>query len=290
MANHGRGPIAGLTGQPIEERLRLMDEAGVDIQVLSPANVVPYLEREADALEAARILNDGYAELTHRLPTRFKAYVSLPLPHVEASLHEMERGLDQLEFAGVAMGCSIQNKSVIEKQFEPLYSEMDRRGTILFFHPVLNGACSAMINDFGFAGSVGTTIEDTVVVLHMIAGQIPYRYPNIRMIVPHLGGLVPMLLRRLDNQVPATHQNLPERPSVTAKRFWYDTVGHGSSAALRCACEAFGPERLVPGSDYPVLLPFESYAKTFSYIKEMGLPGDVVEQILHRSATALFGA
>jgi 6-methylsalicylate decarboxylase len=98
-----------------------------------------------------------------------------------------------------------------------------------------------------------------------------------------------MLLNRLDNQVPAVHQNLSEKPSITARRFWYDTVGHGSHAALRCACEAFGPEHLVPGSDYPVLLPFESYAKTFSYIRETGLPDDVVEQILHRSATALFG-
>jgi 6-methylsalicylate decarboxylase len=184
MVRHGRGPIPGFTGQAIEERLRLMDEAGVDVQVLSPANVTPYLEREADAIEAARTLNDGYAKLTHRLPKRFKAFVSLPMPHVEASLREMEHGFDQLGFAWVTFGCSILNRSVTEKEFEPLYQEMDRRGTVLFFHPVLNGICSPMINDFGFAGSVGTTIEDMVVVLHMIASQIPYRYPNIRMIVP----------------------------------------------------------------------------------------------------------
>ena len=297
VTRHGRQLLAPLTRESMEERLSRMDTAEVDVQVLSPANLVPYFEREAVAIEAARILNDSYAELTHRLPKRFKAYVSLPMPHVDNSLREMERGLDRLGFAGVYFGCSILDRPVTEKEFEPVYQEMNRRGAILCFHPMVNGLCSALINDFNLAVSVGTTLEDTLVVLHMIVRQIPHRYPNIKIIVPHFGGLIPMLLNRIDNQVAATYRDLPEKPSVTAKRFWYDTVGHGSHSALRCACEAFGPDHLVTGSDYPVPLMYEGYgstrqerhAKAFSYIKEAGLPSDVVEQILHRSAPDLFG-
>jgi predicted TIM-barrel fold metal-dependent hydrolase len=297
VTRHGRQLMAPMTGGAIEERLALMDGSGVDMQVLSPANLVPNFENEAVAVEAAKILNDGYAELTHRLPKRFKAYVSLPMPHVDASLREMERGLDQLGFAGVYSGCSILDRPVTEKEFDPVYNEMNRRGSILCFHPVVNGLCSALLNDFNLAGSVGTTLEDTLVVLHMIIRQIPHRYPNIKIIVPHFGGSISTLLNRIDNQVAATYKDLPEKPSVTAKRFWYDTVGHGSYPALRCACEAFGPEHLVTGSDYPVPLMYEGYGKTlqdrhtkaFSYIKEAGLPSEVVEQILHRSAPDLFG-
>jgi 6-methylsalicylate decarboxylase len=289
IARHGRQLFGPLTSQTLDERLRLMDEAAVDVQVLSPANLVPYFESKADAVESARILNDGYAELTHRIPQRFKAYVSLPMPHVEASLRELERGLDQLGFAGINFGCSIMNRPVTETEFEPLYQEMNRRRAILFFHPIVNGLCSALLNDFNLGGAVGTTMEDTLVVLHMIVRQIPHRYPNIKIIVPHFGGLIPMLLNRMDNQVASAYKDLPEKPSATARRFWYDTVGHGSHAALRCACDAFGPDHLVTGSDYPVLLPYESYTKTFSYIREAGLPSDVAEQILHRSARSLFG-
>jgi 6-methylsalicylate decarboxylase len=290
MARHGRQLLAVLTGTTIDERIQQMDEAQVDMQVLSPSNLMPYLDSETDAREAARILNDGYAELTHRLPHRFKAYVSLPLPHVEASLREMERGLDELGMAGITFGCSILNRSVTDREFEPLYQEMNRRSAVLFFHPMVNGICSPLITDFGLEGAAGTTIEDAVVVLHMIVRQIPHRYPDIKMIVPHLGGLIPMLLNRMDNQVAAMNRDLPEKPSMTARRFWYDTVSHGSHAALRCACEAFGPEHLVTGSDYPVLLAYESYAKTFSYIGEAGLDDIAVEQILYRSAPILFGA
>jgi hypothetical protein len=94
----------------------------------------------------------------------------------------------------------------------------------------------------------------------------------------------------LGAQLAAAHPELPELPSITARRFWYDTVSHGSGAALRCACEAFGAGHLVTGSDYPVLLPYESYTRTFGYIQNAGLPESAAEQILHRTAPLLFGA
>src|SRR6185312_14777439 len=58
----------------------------------------------------------------------------------------------------------------------------------------------ALIVDYNYRGSVGTSLEDATFVLHMIAKQIPHRYPNIKFIVPHLGGPIPMLLNRLDKQ------------------------------------------------------------------------------------------
>jgi 6-methylsalicylate decarboxylase len=288
MARHGRPLLSVLSGATLDERIQHMDDAQVDMQVLSPSNLMPYLENETDAREAARVLNDSYAELAQRMPRRFNSYVSLPLPHVEASLREIERGLDELDMAGITIGCSILNRSVTDKQFEPLYAEMNRRAAVLFFHPMVNGICSPMITDFGLEGAAGTTIEDTVVVLQMIVRRIPNRYPNIRMIVPHLGGLIPMLLNRMDNQVVATNPDLPEKPSATARRFWYDTVSHGSHAALRCTCEVFGADHLVTGSDYPVLLPYETYAKTFSFIRDAGLGDPVADQILHQNARQLF--
>jgi predicted TIM-barrel fold metal-dependent hydrolase len=69
----------------IPTRLQQMDDAGVQMQVLSPAASPPYAEKEADAVEAARLINDTYAELAQKYPARFNAVVSLPLPHIDAS-------------------------------------------------------------------------------------------------------------------------------------------------------------------------------------------------------------
>jgi predicted TIM-barrel fold metal-dependent hydrolase len=276
--------------EDIENRFKLMDEAGVERQVLSP-NHPPYLPDEAEGVKAVQLLNDGYADLAHRYPQRIASYVMLPLPHIDAALKEMERGFDQLGCVGVNMNIICLGRSIAETEFEPIYAEMNRRGTVLFVHPAGTGICSPFIVDYKYRASVGTSLEDATFVLHMIAKQIPYRYPNIKFIVPHLGGPIPMLLNRLDQQgqSPSGHPNLAEAPSVTAKKFWYDTVCYGSKAAFTCALEAFGADHLVTGSDYPVLQDYESYKETFAYIERLGLPKSDTDKILHHNAQALFG-
>jgi predicted TIM-barrel fold metal-dependent hydrolase len=286
-----------LTARPMRQddpagivtRLQQMDDAGVQMQVLSPAASPPYADKEADAVKAAQLINDSYADLATQYPDRFAAFVSLPLPHIDASLREMERGLDELDMLGVSMTCSCFDRSSAEAEFEPLYEEMNRRGVVLNYHPIQNGICSPMINDYRFTVSVGASLEDSAIVLHLIARHVPTRYPNIKYVVPHLGGIIPMLLQRLDNQAPSQHPELPEPPSMTARRFHYDTVGHGSQAALLCAWKAFGADHLVAGSDYPVLLAFETYRQTFHYIRESGLPAEDVDKILNHNAQRLLG-
>jgi predicted TIM-barrel fold metal-dependent hydrolase len=273
----------------IATRLEQMDEAEVSLQVLSPAASPPYADNEADAVAAARLINDTYAELAQKYPGRFNAVVSLPLPHIDASLREMERGFDQLSMLGVSMTCSCFDRSTAEQEFEPLYQEMNRRGTVLNYHPVQNGICSPMINDYGFTVSVGASLEDAAIALHLIARRVPQRFPRITYVIPHLGGIIPMLLQRLDNQAPRNHPDLPEPPSATARRFYYDIVSHGSQAALACAWTAFGADHLVAGSDYPVLLAFETYRQNFFYLRDSILPPADVDRILHHNAQIILG-
>src|SRR5256886_4073036 len=166
-------------------------------------------------------LNSSHSQISYAVfclkKKSFNAVVSLPLPHIDASLREMERGLDQLGMLGVSMTCSCFDRSTAEAEFEPLYHEVNRRRTVLNYHPIQNGICSPMINDYGFTVSVGASLEDAAIVLHLIARRIPEGFPNIRYVVPHLGGIIPMLLQRLHNHAPRQPPNLPERPSVTAR-------------------------------------------------------------------------
>src|SRR5262245_15953100 len=162
----------------LDERLAQMDDADVRMQVLSPAASPPYAEKEDDAVAAARLINDAYAELAQKYPGRFSAVVSLPLPHIDAALREMERGLDHLGMLGVSMTCSCFDRSTAEAEFEPLYQEMNRRGAVLNYHPIQNGICSPMINDYKFTVAVGASLEDTAIVLHLIARRMYERYPH----------------------------------------------------------------------------------------------------------------
>ena len=274
----------------IAKRLKMMEAAGVGMQVLSPAaGRAPYGKDEGLSVTAARLVNDAAAALVRRYPDKFKSFVSLPLPHIDASLAELRRGMDDLGMIGVNLHISALDRSVAEDEFLPIYEEVNRRRGIIFYHPCGNGICSPMITDYGFSAAVGTSMEDAVIVLHLIAKHIPHRFPHITFIVPHLGGPIPMLLDRLDNQFSMAQRRLPEPPSVTARRFYYDTVGHSSEAAILCAWKAFGADHLLPGSDFPVLLSFETYADTFSWIRRTSLPNAAIEQILERTAPTVLG-
>jgi predicted TIM-barrel fold metal-dependent hydrolase len=273
------------TEEHVAARLEQMDQAGVGLQALSPAaGRAPYSADEVACVAAARLCNDQHAEVVARHPDRFKAFVTLPLPHVDASLRELERGLDELGMIGLNLHISALDRSVAEDEFLPIYEEMNRRGGLIFYHPCGDGIRSPMITDYRLGAAVGTSLEDASIALHLIAKRIPDRFPSITHVIPHLGGPIPMLLNRLDRQFSQEQFDLPEPPSVTARRFYYDTVGHGSHAALRCAVEAFGADHVLPGSDYPVLLSWESYARTFDWIREVDLPDGAAAQILERTA------
>ena len=87
----GAGP-----GADLEARLRLMDRAGVEMQVLSACPQLPYAEDGKKATTAARFVNDQYAELVQAYKDRFRAFAALPMPHVEESVGETGRVLDEL--------------------------------------------------------------------------------------------------------------------------------------------------------------------------------------------------
>jgi predicted TIM-barrel fold metal-dependent hydrolase len=274
----------------IRTRLQQMEEAGVGLQVLSPAaGHAPYGENEADAVAAARLVNDMNAALVKQEPSKFKSFVSLPLPHIAASVAELKRGLDDLGMIGVNLHISALSRSVAEDEFLPIYEEVNRRKGVIFYHPFGNSILSPMIADYGFGAAVGTSLEDAVIALHLIAKQIPAKYPDITFIIPHLGGPIPMLLPRLNNQFSMQARGLPEPPADTARRFYYDTVGHGSEAALTCAVLAFGAGHILPGSDYPVLLSFESYKQTFDWINHTALSPADKDRILNRNVAEVLG-
>ena len=289
-AGAARGIGAG-GGADLEARLRLMDRAGIEMQVLSACPQLLYGEdadKAAKAAKAARFVNDQYAGLVERRPDRFAAFTALPMPHLDESLGEMRRALDELGMAGVAMNTTVLGRALVEPDYEPVFAELDSRGAVLYLHPAGNGACSPLIGDYHLTWMVGAPVEDTISVMHLITHGIPTRYPNITIINSHLGGALPMLLQRADDQYRWEAPDTPETPSVTARRMWYDTVGHGHVPALRCAIDSFGADRLLLGTDFP----YENgdiFLRAVDYINDPQIDPDAARAILDQNASALLG-
>lgn len=286
-ASAQRGLGAGGSPQELEARFSLMDSAGVDRQVLSVSPLVPHVANESQAVHAARLANDLYAEIVGRYPGRFLAFAALPLPHMDAALSELARGLDDLRMVGATVTTDVLGVSLADPSLAPLWEELDRRGTVLYVHPTGAAAGAPLIAEHNMRWMVGAPVEDTISVTQLLLAGIPSRYPNVKIIISHLGGALPMLMQRIDNQYGWESPDTPEKPSAAARRLWYDTVGHGHVPAVWAAAETLGADRLVLGTDFP----YENgdlFRRAVSYIQE-GLGEDDAAGVLDRNAAALLG-
>jgi aminocarboxymuconate-semialdehyde decarboxylase len=120
-AGAARGIGAG-GGTELEARLRLMDRAGIEMQVLSACLQLPYGEDGQKAAMAARFVNDQYADLVQHRPDRFRAFAAMPMAHLDESLGEMGRALDELGMAGVAMNTTVLGRALVEPEYEPVFA------------------------------------------------------------------------------------------------------------------------------------------------------------------------
>ena len=275
----------------LDERIGLMDGAGIDMQVLSPGPQLPYFAKKEDAVAAARLGNDIFVDVVKKYNGRFSAFANVPLPHVDAAIEEIGRCLDRLGMVGVTVGCSVAGKHLDDPEFAPFWAELDRRKSVLFLHPVgVGGGPGA--EAYGLTWMVGAPFEDTIAGMRLVLSGVIKRYPNVKIIVPHLGGTIPFLMQRLDDaferqRAAGTATKIDKPPSSYVKKLWFDTVNE-HPAALRCACDSYGASRIMLGTDWPYLAG-PKFKHCVTYVEESGLPQKDVDAILDRNAQQLLG-
>lgn len=282
-----RAPGASVT---LDERVDMLKDVGVERQVLCVGAEQPYSEKRDEAVAIARLANDAHAAITQGYGGRFAAFGTLPLPHVDAAIQEAGRCLDALGMLGINLGCSILERGLEDPAFEPLFAELNRQEAVVFLHPVGSGA-GALTNAFDMAFMVGVCFEDTAAAIRLIVSGLTTRYPKVKIIVPHLGGTLPFVIQRLDDHVERLAE-FGEKiettpPSQAARSLYFDNV-NAHAPALRCACETYGADRIMLGTDFPFLAG-PKFERCINYVKEAGLRPDEVEQILDRTAQQVLG-
>jgi 6-methylsalicylate decarboxylase len=268
---------AELAGQSITERLDLLDRSGIDTQVLSVSQAQPYLPDPIAAAEAAKVANEEYADLCTTHPGRFLTFAALPLPHIGQALAEIDRVAAADSVVGFTLGCSVADRQLDDPSFEPVFAELDRRGAVVFLHP-MGQEDTPWLAGRNLAWIVGAPFEDTVAALRLVMSGVTERFPNLKFIVPHVGGTIPFLLGRIG-------RGNPEKIRTALRAMYYDTLA-GSAEALASACRVYGADRLLFGTDYPYA-DEPLFRRRLSYLSEAGLDPKELEQITGGTATAL---
>lgn len=275
----------------LDERLELLAQHGIERQVLSVGILTPDFNHRDHAVAAARLANDVYAAACRRHPSRLLAFGAVPLPHADAAIAEARRCLDELGMVGITLGCSVAGQPLDDPGFAPLFAELDRRGSVLFLHPV-GADTGPLTTTLGLPWMLGAVFEDTIAAVRLVLSGMIARYPRIRMIVPHLGGAMPFLLERLEYYLELERRKGTEIPfhgniSDQLRRLWYDTVNL-QSAALRCTVDTIGSDRLLLGTDYP-FLSGSALCSCVRYVGETGLRPAQRDAILTNNASLLLG-
>ncbi|MGQ0804395.1 MAG: amidohydrolase family protein [Actinomycetota bacterium] len=273
----------------LRERSVLLGDAGIDVQILSISALMPDVPTAGDALALAQLSNDIYHDAATGNDGRYRAFGAAPLPHVDEAIEETGRCLDELAMLGMTVGCSMGGRPLDDPAFDPFFAELDRRGAVLFLHPRGTG-CGPHSEEFGMPWIIGAPIEDAIACLRLILSGMLDRYPDIRFIIPHLGGMLPFVAQRLDDSVERQRtagfpHSITTPPTEYLRRLWFDTVSE-HIPALRCACDSVGADRLLLGTDFPFT---ESLRRCVTYVEEAGLSKTDETAILERTAETLLG-
>jgi len=272
----------------IAGRLAMMDNAGIDTQILRLQNV-----SGIDALEitegraVARAANEELARLAALHPTRFVPYASVPMRDIASAIEALEYAVVDLGHRGVGVSVQTDGVFVDHPSVAPFLDRVEALGVTLLLLPNHPSSLDAVLAPHGWlTGSFGFQTDISVAALRLLYGGSLDKRPKLRVILANLGGVLPFLTERLEEywrRVHAGDLSTAMPPPVEAlRRFYYETAS-GDPRAIRLAAEVLGVDRLVFGSDYPS---FEM-ARGVANVRDSGLSETEIEQILRGNALPL---
>ena len=252
--------IAERLGDLSNLRIKEMDEAGIDLQVLSHGAQSLHLLDAATAVRLAPAVNDRLHEAVQRHPQRFAAFAALPTPDPEAAADELERAVTRLGFKGAMVHGITQGLFLDEKRFWPIFARAAVLDVPIYLHPATTphpAVMDAYFKDYArdfplfYRSGWGYTFETGTQAIRLVLSGIFDKYPNLKLILGHLGEGVPLLMWRIDSAL-SRGGKLDFRKSFR-EHFWITTSGFFSNPALRCCIEEMGIDRVIFSVDYPYM-------------------------------------
>jgi aminocarboxymuconate-semialdehyde decarboxylase len=239
----------------VQQRLALLDEAKVELQVLSMGPPMVYWADPKLALRLCQIMNDEIASLVGQYPTRFIGFAALPFQDQRLAIEELKRAHQSLGLVGVQMGSNIHGKPIDHPDLWPVYEKIEENDLPIFIHPI-NPLGQPGIHDYRLDLTVGFPFDTTLAAARLIMGGVMERFPGLKICFAHLGGALPFLKERLDigwrtrHIFPGKRTSIPKPPSEYMKLFYLDVVSCADPALL-CALDCSDTDHLVLGSDAP---------------------------------------
>jgi aminocarboxymuconate-semialdehyde decarboxylase len=249
------GTAALLMSRPAD-RLRAMDEQGIDVEALS---INPYwykAERDV-ARELIRIQNEALAEACGANPERFVAFASVALQHPDLAAEQLEDGVKMYGLRGAAVGGSVEGAELADPRFHPFWAKAEELGVLVFIHPQGTAELERTTRLKGngvLTNTIGNPLETTIALSHLIFEGTLDRFPGLKICAAHGGGYLPSYAARSDailttfpGRITGT---LKKKPTEYLRQLYFDSIVFTGEGLRHLAAEA-GAGQIVMGTDYP---------------------------------------
>jgi predicted TIM-barrel fold metal-dependent hydrolase len=242
-------------------RLRVMDDAGIDLQVLSALGwIVQDLEPER-SIAVSRELNVRLAAAVSRHPDRFRAFASLPMTAPDDAADELVRCVEELGFVGAMIHGQTHGVFLDDPSVRPMLAAAARLDVPVYLHPApppaavrdayfsgLEPAVAACLSTSGW----GWHSECGMHVLRMVVAGVFEELPDLKLVVGHMGEGIPFHLDRIDDMLgPVVKGHDLSVAETLGRNLYLTTSGYVSDAPLLCALSTFGVEHVLFSVDHP---------------------------------------
>jgi predicted TIM-barrel fold metal-dependent hydrolase len=256
------------------QRIREMDEAGIDLQVLSHGPPGSQGVREDVAVAWTKAANDRLHAAVQNHPTRFAGFASLPTAYPMAAADELERAVNKLGFKGGMLHSLTEGPFLDEKRYWPIFERAAELDVPLYIHPAdpNPAVIKAYYGDYAkthpmfIRAAWGFTFEAGTQAMRLVLSGLFDAHPGVKIILGHLGETIPYTLARIDE---ALSRDTPMKNfrEVFSSHFYVTTSGFFSDPALQCCITEIGIDRIMFSIDWP----YASNTAGVSWMKKTGL-------------------
>jgi len=267
-----------------ESALDEMEVLGVATSVLSVARPGFFFGDAAKAAAMAREVNEYAADLVRESPDRFGLFAALPLPDLDAALDEVRHAYDDLACDGVVLLANQDGRYLGDPELDPLMAELDAREAVVFVHPNALPAdpvpgVPVFVADF--------LLDTTRAALNLVRHDVLGRFPRLKVILSHGGGVLPYAAHRIASLTPLGDDGVDRAAFLErCAGFYYDTALTASPHSLPSLLAFAGEGRLLYGSDWPYAREDNSEYFT-AQLDAYPLADDVRESIRRGAAESL---
>ena len=269
----------------LDARFRIMDKYEPLRQVLTLGRIpVEHIVGPEQAADLAKMADDEMAELVAKYPDRFvAALATLPMNNMDFALRETDRAIRELHFKGVYIHTPVDEKPLDLPEFLPLYEKMVEYDLPIVIHPMRKpnhpDYLTEKVSKYNMFSIFGWPYDTTSAMARLVFSGIMEKYRNLKIVVHHLGGMVPFYAERIRQftQVRRPGEeglNLKKDAIDYFKMFYADTATYGNPSALMCGYNFFGPDHVLFGIDFPLgdtEKGDRNYRQTINAIEEMDI-------------------